>query len=137
MRLWTIRAYKTGGGRDVLKEWYDAQTVTVQARFDARIEFLAQCPRPEWKREAFDLLSGGGLGEIRFKADRVQHRPIGYFGPGRMEFTILICAKEKGDRFVPRDACDIAENRKTEVENDHSRCVTCDWLWDDGDEEEV
>lgn len=134
-RLWTIRAYVTGGNRDVLKEWYEAQTPRVRAKFDTQIKFLAHSPRLDWKREPFAPLSNAqGMGEIRFFSDKVQHRPIGYFGPGQMEFTILFCAKEKGGKFVPKGALKTAEDRMKEIKKDPGRSVICEWLWDDDEE---
>lgn len=41
------------------------------------------------------------------KLDRVQCRLIGFFGPARREFTLLLVAKEKGGKLIPRTACQI------------------------------
>jgi hypothetical protein len=39
-----------------------------------------------------------------------------------MTFTLLFWATEKGDKFVPKDACKIAGKRKEEVEDDETKC---------------
>jgi hypothetical protein len=58
-----------------------------------------------------------GLGKFRFTLSKVEHRPIGYFGPNAdADFTILIPAIEKGAKFVPVTACSIAHRRKAEIE---------------------
>lgn len=38
-----------------------------------------------------------------------------------MVFTIVLCAIEKGGRFVPKGAASIAETRKKEIEGDAKR----------------
>jgi hypothetical protein len=97
-----------------------------RAKFLSRMRFLAQTPRSGWKREPFDLLHGYDLGEVRFNADGVEHRPLGFFSP-TMIFTLVICAVEKGGKFVPRTAPETGENRKKEIERDASRCCPF-WL---------
>lgn len=126
--LWTIRCYVSPRGSDEIRRWYNSQTPRVRAKFLSRLKFLAQTPRAGWKREPFDLLSDecAGLGEIRFNADGVQHRPLGYFSPG-MIFTLVFCAVEKNNRFEPRNACKIGLERKAEIDSDVSRCRKCDF----------
>jgi hypothetical protein len=124
--LWAIRSYVSERGVDEIRNWYSGQTARCRAKFLSRIRFLAQTPRSGWKREPFDVLHGYDLGEVRFNADGVEHRPLGFFSPA-MTFTIVICAAEKGGKFVPRGAPDIAENRKREIEIDGKRCCRF-WL---------
>jgi hypothetical protein len=113
---------------DEIRTWYDRQTGKVRAKFDSRLKFLVQTDRSGWKPEPFRDLHGEckGLGEIRFKADHVQHRPLGFFGPGRI-FTVVLCAKEKGDRFVPKEACHIGLSRKAEIEANTERSHVCNF----------
>jgi hypothetical protein len=130
MLLWTLRVYLDDSRRDVVKEWYDTQSGPVQAAFNTRLEYLLQRPSHEWKMPHFRLLHGecAGLGEVRFKADKVQHRPIGFFGPLRSEFTLLLCAIEKGSKFKPRNACPIGQVRKHQTLADRKRSDECNWL---------
>ncbi|HLC44722.1 MAG TPA: type II toxin-antitoxin system RelE/ParE family toxin [Patescibacteria group bacterium] len=124
--LWTFRCYVSTRGIDEIRTWYDDQSATVRAKFDSRLKFLAQRERAEWKREPFDILHDEceGLGEIRFKADGVQHRPLGFFN-GEKIFTLVLCAEEKGNKFVPKKACEIALRRKAEVLNSQERWHVC------------
>lgn len=117
---WTFRQYVSSRGVEEVTTWYDAQSAKTQAAFDQRLRALAQMQIHEWNDPYSKRLKGEGSGlvEIRFFADRIQHRPIGFFGPSRGEFTILICAAEQGDEFIPRDACAIAQRRKREVFRD-------------------
>lgn len=116
--IWTLKGYVLNNGENVVDEWYCRLSPKAQAVFDARWDHLSVHPRSDWAYPYFKMLSGGkcsGLGEIRFKADNVQQRPIGYFGPARGEFTILICAIEKGSRFEPLASCEIAQGRKSRI----------------------
>jgi hypothetical protein len=88
-----------------VKDSYDAGCKKLRAKFLSRITTLAQLEFFEWREPPFKMLHGecDGLGEIRFKADGVQQRPLG-FRSGTREFTIVFWAVEKGNKFVPRDA---------------------------------
>ena len=74
---------------------------------------LAKLPAEEWNENLFKHLSGdcSGLSEIRFKADKMQQRPIG-FRSDTAEYTLLFCATEKGGKFVPLSACVTARKSK-------------------------
>jgi hypothetical protein len=115
--VWTFRTYVSARGQLEVPLWYDQQTPKVQAAFDQRLRHLQQMQISEWIEPYTKRLKGEctGLVEIRFHADRVQHRPLGWFGPSPKEFTILLCAREIGDRFDPPNACKIALGRKHEA----------------------
>ena len=107
--LWAFRCYVSPEGTDEIQSWYESQTKKVQAKFLSRIRTLAQLPLNEWHETLYKTLHGDckGLGEIRFKADNIQQRPLG-FRSGETKFTILFCAIEKSSRFNPRNACETA-----------------------------
>ena len=95
---------------------YERGSKKLQARFKSRLVILANLPLSEWHEGYVKSLHGpcAGLAEIRFKADRVEQRPLG-FHSGNQEFTILFWAKEKNGRFVPLSVCETALKRKAEV----------------------
>src|SRR5208282_5135505 len=104
--VWSFRSYVSARGVDEIKAWYDTESGKVQGKFLSRLKVLRQWPGHQWKPPYFRWLSGecDELGEIRFEVARVQHRPLGYQGPGQL-FTLTICAQESNDRFVPPGAC--------------------------------
>lgn len=114
---WTFRSYVLDNGQDEVSQWYESQGPKVQAKFDRRLHDLQQMAPHEWREPFSKQLEGAcdGLVEIRFKADRVQHRPLGFYGLAQFEFTIVLCAVERGGRFEPQDACAIALRRKDEI----------------------
>jgi hypothetical protein len=122
-RLWTIRSYVSPGGNDLVRKWHDAQSFAVQAAFDTVVLFLLQSSFEEWRRPEFATLKGkyAKLGELRFDVRNVEYRPLGFFGPCRSEFTILIGATKKGRVYNPRSALDTALSRCKEVLIDPER----------------
>src|SRR5262245_7602844 len=125
--LWTFRHYLTSGGRDEIREWYDGQSSSAKGKISSRFKFLSQNPSSAWPSGYFKNLSKpcAPLGEVRLFLDKVQHRPLTYFSPG-MILTFVICAIEKGGKFVPSDACEQGKDRKAEIEADESRCKPSD-----------
>lgn len=99
-----------------MREAYDGGSKQLRARFLSRVKSLAHLARDEWHDVYFKNLSGpcDGLSELRFKADGVQQRPLG-FHLSNSEFVILLWATEKGGKFVPLSACEKALNRKQEI----------------------
>lgn len=84
---------------------------------------LRQQPRDNWVRDLYDILRGAeGVGEVRFKARRIHHRGLGYFGPGRNEFTFLTFAT-KADHWDPRNAIEMAVDRKHMVETNPDMAI--------------
>ena len=66
----------------------------------------------KWKRPYISKLKGSDkIWEIRVEFNNIQYRPLGCLGPKSNEFTLLIGAREKGDRLEPIDAIRIAEER--------------------------
>ncbi len=119
---WVFRCYISKDGTDEIRAWYERQSRKVQARFLSRLKGLSSIPFDEWNDTLHKALHGEcrGLNEIRFKADRVQRRQLG-FRSGEYEFTILLCAIEKGNKFIPASACKIALARKSEVKKEKDR----------------
>lgn len=123
-KKWTFRCYcASEGARDLIQDWYSSATEEAQAELDNALDFLGQRDRSEWRRPQFDSLHREckGLGEIRIKANSVQHRIIGFFGPQPATFTLLIHATEKDRKFNPKNACDVAQRRRSEVELNPAR----------------
>lgn len=124
---WKINCY-CAPGRDRAKaqQVYDAGSFDLNAAFDVEVNYLRKLPKTEWRRPSAAKLTKGKKNdfrdyyEIRFKADNVQQRPIGYFGPGENEFTILIWAHEKGNSIVPGQWRTQADNARSNIERDAS-----------------
>lgn len=124
---WIFRCYLIGPGEGLIEAHYKSGTPELRAKFLSRLKFLASVPQHEWKPEPFRKLKWNckGLGEVRFKANRVQQRPLGFFGPG-LKFTFVLWATEKNDRLIPPSACETGLARKREIEKYPEVCHVCD-----------
>lgn len=109
--------------QDVVSLWYQqhGNRPKVRAKLDSRMVYLRQQRREGWVREPYDTLRDG-IGEVRFKAERVLYRPLGFFGPAREEFTFLLFATKTKD-FIPPNAIDIAVERRKVVIRNPERAV--------------
>ena len=116
--MFRLNAYTLNGG-DVVSAWYAKQTGKAgakrKAKLDAIMLHLRQQPRELWIRGYYDTLRDG-IGEVRFKLNGINYRPLGYFGPGRYDFTFLFFAT-KTNEFDPLRAIDIAVSRRGEIQN--------------------
>jgi hypothetical protein len=129
---WRYRCYLSENGEDEIRRWYEGQSREYRRKFLVRAQALRGLPLSEWRPPLFRWLRGvgQGLGEVRFKADGVQQRVLGFRGPDPDLFTFLYPAKEKSDRFIPRNAIQIALEMKAVVEANGDRSDEC-WLFRD------
>lgn len=105
------------GTKGFIAEWYGSELgVEAQAEFDNLLIELAATHRTAWGMPDFKPL-GGGIFELRFKAEGKQYRPLGYDGPGPRQFTILVGAYKKMKKWTPRDAQKTALKRRKEIED--------------------
>ena len=126
MPLWTFKCFLSEQGKDVIDEWYAELPPAAQGKFDIILEHLRDTPNTQWNPNLVKpLTNSDGIFEIRFKVRNVLYRPLGFFGPDRYEFTLLMPAREQGNAFVPRHAQDRAEERKNAVLRDRRRAREC------------
>lgn len=111
MGLWRFMDYCSEAGNNLIEEWYEDQDPAVQADFDTVLKTLSMAQSWHGMQE-FKAL-GDGLYELRFKTGRVQYRPAGSFGPGRMVFTIWIGCCKKMNIYDPPDAFERAKKRRS------------------------
>lgn len=132
-RLWWLRDYANAAGKREVRKHYERLSDEVQAAFDVHWELLRVRPRSEWRRPDAAKLrpehrnGSRDLFEFRFAAERKQQRPLGFFGPGSVEFTLLIWATEKGSVFDPPEAVATCEKRLAAVSERRATSVP----WDD------
>jgi hypothetical protein len=126
-----LRALSFDDCPHVIDAWYGlrARDEDVRAELDVLMMYLRQQPREGWTRPRYDILRGAdGIGEIRFRSNRIEQRWFGYFGPGRNEFTFLLSAT-KTNRYEPRNAIVIARERRKVVVADPRRSVVILGRW--------
>jgi hypothetical protein len=101
MIQWRFLAFQYFEESRPLDDWQRALGIESFNKFSAILEHLQVLPRNFWVRPQFDVLHGPqyrGMGEIRFKGDGKVHRVFGWFGPERLQFTLLHgCVKQRRD----------------------------------------
>jgi hypothetical protein len=123
-----LKSFVLASGRDLVDDWLDEQLADVRAEFLNIMTALRDQPRSEWSRPDYGVLRGAciGLGEVRFKARNVQHRPIGFF-IGSEVFVLVAFATERDRAFNPPNICKTAQNRKTTVLRTPRRAHVCNF----------
>lgn len=112
-RVWAFRSFVTDRGDSEVSTWYEEGTPKVKAKFDTTLRYLRD--RPTWGMPYTRVLTEGdcnGIIEIRFQAEKVQWRPLGFQGPLRREFTILNFATEHDFKLDPPSSCKTANIRR-------------------------
>jgi hypothetical protein len=108
--------YISPQGRNVIADWYAGLQTQEQSDFKALMRILAKTH--QWHGGAYKPLGKQylGLGELRFYSEKKAYRVIGYFGPSRGQFTMLIGCFHKQRVYTPASALDTALRRKRFLE---------------------
>ena len=113
MTDWKFKVFLNNKTTDVIGEWLSGLPGKDRAKIRVIINYLKTTqvwPKSYIKR----YVPYHDIYELRIKL----YRPLGFFGPGEKEFTLLIGAKEKGDRIEPINAPEIADARRTLILQD-------------------
>lgn len=129
MTEWKYRCFLHKGA-DIVRSRYEDSSREVKAKFFSKLSILRPLDQAEWRRPPFENLhaDGKGIGEIRFEAGGLQHRPLGFHIPEKRQFILVVWATKKGSKWDPRNAIEIAQTRKQEVLEDDSKACELDWL---------
>ena len=111
--------YTSSAGENLIADWMNRIGPRPKARFNAHLTNLRTVPLDQWHtHKPVEILhKERGLVAIKAFVDKVQWRLIGCFGPGEGAFTLLIGAKEKGNKLEPASTYDKAHERKSNVES--------------------
>jgi Phage derived protein Gp49-like (DUF891). len=120
MKCWNFRDYISERGVNEIREWLDSLPMKAQIKIDTRISYLEATKT--FEPQYISALDGyDDIYEVKVICANIQYRPLGCYGPGRGEFTLLIGAVEKGDRFDPKTAPETATERRKIVMRDRRR----------------
>jgi hypothetical protein len=101
--------YWSPAGNNLIADWYCGISVESRAMFDDLLEVLSK--KAEWKYPDFKRLDDG-LGEIRWKCDKKQHRVIGCSWKNPNGYLLLIGCTHKQQIDDPPDALETADKRR-------------------------
>jgi hypothetical protein len=107
---WVFKVFLKNKTEDVIGEWLDGLPAKDRAKIRTRIGYLKTTQ--VWPQTWCKKYGPCDIYELRIQLGNNLYRPLGFFGPGEKEFTLLIGAKEQGDQIFPRMAPDIAEARR-------------------------
>lgn len=120
MKLWTFTEYVSFGGRGVISEWVKKDIeILAKIEFHITLTFLELAPRDLWTRPEYSPLDSE-IGEIRFKANNLQHRVFGFFISDEFKYVMLKGSTKKGSLYTPKDAIKTARERKDDIINKRS-----------------
>src|ERR1035437_982647 len=116
MFLWVFCDFRDTRGVNLIRQWLDTLPPKASAKIDTRLLFMKAIQL--WPEQYVSALVGWpGLVELRVGSIGNQYRPIGFYGPRKRDFTIVLGAIEKGK--LP--------SRVLEVADDNRRIVLADW----------
>lgn len=117
MNYWIFKHFHNDQKIDLIEVWLRKLPIEDQVKIEARFALLAGFKdKTLWKKPFARKLQGmkkrADIWEIRINSDRILYRPLGCFGPGENEFTVLIDAIEVSTGvFDPRRAPETAVTR--------------------------
>lgn len=115
---WRVLNFKNQRGDNEVRDWARGEGAQLRARLNALVRHIEALDRALTRNDGVGLLRktgpchGQGFIELIITLNRVEYRPIGWFGPEDHQITLLLGAKEKGGDFEPRNACDRARNNR-------------------------
>ena len=118
-----VESSNLGGRANVILEWTLSLPPAAQAKIDAIILTLQGWDGPWPPQYVSARKDCPGILELRIGCKGVQYRPLGFHGPERGQFTLLIGAIEKGGKLEPREACSVAQSRRAIASADTKRTI--------------
>lgn len=123
MATWAIFDYVDASGDNQIRIWIDSLPKAAQARIDTILGYLQITVWPWPEQYISALKTCNDIYELKIKSSGVQYRPLGFYGPQRREFTILMGAVEKGGKLRPKEFCTIATRLREIVNGNRNHIV--------------
>ena len=126
MYPWEFFDYVSARGENEILTWLNGLPKKAKAKINGRIATLAGYLE-EWPPQYISAYRGvDDVYEVKIVSGGRQFRPLGCYGPGRHQFTLLIGAEEKGGK-IPRSDLEVADERRKLVLDDNTRAVPHDF----------
>jgi len=120
MDSWTFFDFFTERGENDIHRWLKSPEVPKAAKAKINARIIALQGFPLFPEQYISSYTGWpGLLELRIVSNGVQYRPLGYYGPDRGQFSILVGGIEKGR--IPRRLLEVADERRKIVDSDPRR----------------
>src|SRR2546427_1280920 len=113
MYVWRFRQFRTWTGRKAIDDWRRGLSQARRATFDLFLDRVAKMN--SWPTGICDPIKNhAGCWELRWTAEKVEHRIFGYYGAGK-EFVMLVGCTHKGKVYDPPGAFEILDTRKAQI----------------------
>jgi hypothetical protein len=114
-RPWTFYQFcSVASGRDSISDWRKRLSPARRAVFDVFMDRIAKMGT--WPNGICDPIRGQkGYWELRWTAEKVEHRIFGYYG-GPSQFVMLIGCTHKGKVYDPQDAFNTLKKLRQKLE---------------------
>lgn len=106
-----IRCYCSTSGRNEITEWRKKLSVKERAKTDRFLKLMRQSKI--WRMPDYRKLTGHDYGELRWDADKKEHRLFGFFDAGT--WYALVGCTHKGTVYDPHGAFAVGDRRMKEV----------------------
>ena len=104
---------------NAIRRWINEQEKPGRVAIDAQLRYLEETEN--WTYKEIKKRKGTEhIYELIIKANKIQYRPLGCYGPGQGQFTILLGATEK-DWRLEKNADKKAEKNREIILKDRSR----------------
>lgn len=126
MNPWTFFDFLTERGENDIHRWLNSAEVTKAAKAKINARIIALQGFPIFPEQYISAYSGWPkLLELRIVSNGVQYRPLGFYGPNRGQFSLVIGGIEKGK--IPIRLLEAADERRKIVIANPSRIAPHDF----------
>src|SRR5579859_6039420 len=125
METWTFMDFLEADASNTILAWLNSLRLDrgreprAKVKINTRIQYLEALENWDWPPHMIARLACyDEIYELRVVHKNIQYRPLGCYGPGQREFTLLVGAREENDDFRPREAPRIAKERRNIILRD-------------------
>ena len=120
--LWSFEEFQSPSGRNSISDWRRGLSPARRAVMDVFFDRIAKMEK--WPTGMCDPIRGHhpGCWELRWVAEKVQHRIFGYYSGDRL-FVMLIGCTHKQQVYDPPEAFQTLKDRKRKISQGEGAAV--------------
>ncbi len=111
MDTWVFMDFVSARDVNEIHAWLHSSGVTKDARAKINARVISLQGFPIFPEQYINAYKGWpGILELKIVCDGVQYRPLGFYGPGKGQFSLLVGGIEKGK--IPKRLLEVADERR-------------------------
>jgi hypothetical protein len=126
---WLFKVFINEKGIDVIGKWLADLPPGDRAKVKVRLSYLKKIKN--WGPKLVKKLQGNKFDpicELRISGNNVEYRPLGFYGLGEKDFTLVIGARKKSGKrkkpsWEPTDARETAKKRYELIRTDKNKYI--------------